>query len=148
MKKLILWNIVVVLLTLGLTTQVAAHNQIGSLGDPVGATDYYLVQCSTDEGGTTGRLYLQIFDGTTTQGGGKLTVTGQFQQVAISASAPVRGAPMPGGPASLLQPGTDGTYTMFVTKLKEGVKQYNVTYHCQSSEGVHTGTSIITVQDQ
>ncbi|CAH9017696.1 hypothetical protein [Candidatus Nitrosacidococcus sp. I8] len=150
MRKFMLWNGIIGLFILGTSIQATAHNQIGSLGDPADATDYYMVQCSTDEGGTTGQLYLQIFDGTTTQGGGKVSVVGEFPagNIATTASDPDRFSPMPGGPSSLLKPGTDGTYNMFVHKLKEGVKQYNVTYHCQSSEGAHTGTSILTIQDQ
>ncbi|BAW80169.1 hypothetical conserved protein [Candidatus Nitrosoglobus terrae] len=142
-------RVVLIVIALGWSINVFAHNQIGTLGDPASATDFYMVQCSTDSGGVTGRLYTQILDGTTTAGGGKISVVSEFNGDniidATTASAPVRDGQ--NGPASIL-PGADGIFLMFVHKLKEGVKDYNVTYHCQSSEGVHTGTSIQTIQDQ
>jgi hypothetical protein len=138
--------IVFIMAAFGFTTNAVAHDQIGALGEDGSATDYYLVTCSTDAGGVTGQLETYIYDPTTTQGGGKISVVSQFGNAATTASDPVRTDTNPGPPAYL--PGTDGTYNLFVHKLKAGPKNYLLSYHCLSSEGAHTGTALITIQDQ
>jgi hypothetical protein len=140
------WGIIIMMAALGFTTNAVAHDQIGALGEDGSATDYYLVTCSTDAGGVTGQLETFIYDPTTTQGGGKISVVSQFGNAATTASDPVRTDTNPGPPAYL--PGTDGTYNLFVHKLKAGPKNYLLSYQCLTSEGVHTGTALITIQDQ
>ncbi|CAH9017698.1 hypothetical protein [Candidatus Nitrosacidococcus sp. I8] len=148
MKKFIFWKITSILFILSFTTQSIAHTQTGSLGEDAAATDYFFVLCSTDQGGTTGKLELSIYDGTTTPGGGKISAVGVFPQTqaAATASDPNRLDDQPGPIAAV--PGPDGTYYVFVHKLKSGAKNYNLTYHCKSAEGAHTGASLLTIQDQ
>lgn len=41
-----------------------------------------------------------------------------------------------------------GVYDMFVNRSGKLAQVYDVDYHCQDSAGGHTGTSIVTKQDQ
>ncbi|BAW80170.1 hypothetical conserved protein [Candidatus Nitrosoglobus terrae] len=142
--------IVFIIAALKFNANAVAHDQVGSLGEDASATDYYLVMCSTSPGGETGLLRTQILDATTTAGGGKISVVSQFQNEtmikAATASDPNRLDDQP-GPAAIL-PGANGAFNVFVHKLKEGPKNYQLTYHCMTSEGSHTGTSLTTIQDQ
>ncbi|CAB1275102.1 hypothetical protein [Candidatus Nitrosacidococcus tergens] len=146
MKEFMFWNRIVILFTLGVTTQVIAHDQTGTLGEDAAASDYFLVQCSSDQGGATGKLELSIYDGTTTQGGGKISAVGVFNETVATASDPNRLDDQPGAKAAVI--GSNGAYNVFVHKLKNGVKNYKLTYHCKSAEGGHTGTALQTIQDQ
>lgn len=152
--------IVFMMAAFGLTVDAIAHDQIGALGQDSSATDYYLVTCSTDAGGVTGQLDVQIYDPTTTQGGGKISAVVKHGNVVGTASDPRRvqwqngnvctGINKPdteAGPPIFVH-GGNGTYDVMVHKQKEGPKNYLLTYHCLSTEGTHTGTALITIQDQ
>lgn len=183
MRKVTLKNkllIASMMAALGFTTEAMAHNEAGSLGEAADATDFYQVRCTTDSGGTTGKLWISILDPTPTQGGGKESVVGQVvDQSKVTqggfiqtASDPVRvhwvdangnlisigdiykgveGAhPIPDteyGPETYLW-GGNGAYTLAVHKLKAGTKNYVLQYHCLTANDLHTGTTIILLQDQ
>lgn len=175
MRKVTLKNKLVIasmMAALGFTTEAIAHNQAGALGEAADATDYYMVTCSTDAGGVTDKLQVSILDPTTTQGGGKESVVVKQGTVVTTASDPVRvhwvdangnpisigdiyhgveGAhPIPDteyGPETYLL-GGNGVYDVMVHKLKESPKNYVLQYHCLTANDLHTGTSIILLQDQ
>lgn len=154
--------IVFMMAMLGLTVaaNAVAHDQIGSLGEDASATDYYMVTCSTDAGGESDRLEVRLLDATITPGGGKISAVIQRENVAATASDPVRVTRGEGcagfndvkqdknpGPLSSVALG-NGVYYIMVHKQKPGPKNYLLQYHCKSAEGIHTGTAIVTIQDQ
>jgi hypothetical protein len=154
--------IVFMMAVFGLTVSIAAlaHDQIGALGEPADATDYYLVTCSTDAGGVTGKLEVLLFDPTRTQGGGKMSAVVKHGNIVRTASDPQRvqwqngnvctGISEPdteyGPPVSVH--GGNGTYDVMVHKQKQGPKNYVLQYHCKTNTGIHTGSSLIVIQDQ
>lgn len=152
--------ILFIMATFGFTANAVAHDQVGSLGLSADATDYYLVTCSTDGGGESDRLEVQIKDLTTTTGGGKLSAVVQREDVVTTASDPQRvnrGEGCAGwddvtkdtdfGNLVQLSKG-NGVYYIMVHKQKPGLKSYLLQYHCKSSTGLHTGTSLLVIQDQ
>ncbi|ADJ28043.1 hypothetical protein [Nitrosococcus watsonii] len=146
------WIVMLMIAGLGLSVKAVAHDQIGTLGVEGNATDYYLVTCSSDAGGVTDYLEVQIYDATVEQGGGKMSAVILREPVASTASDPYRADEFqnhdknPGPPAFV--GGGDGVYKVMVHKLKDGPKNYLLSYHCKSSVGLHTGTSILILQDQ
>jgi hypothetical protein len=152
--------IVFMMAAFGLTVEAMAHDQIGTLGDAEDATDYYLVTCSTDAGGVTGQLEVQVFDPTVTIGGGKISAVVKHENIVSTASDPQRvqwqdgnvctGISEPDteyGPPTFVH-GGNGTYDVMVHKQKQGPKNYVLQYHCLTDAGIHTGTSLIILQDQ
>lgn len=118
-----------------------------TLNDAFWSTDVHLVQCSTDSGGPTDYLEFSLFDITQTAGGGKLSVVVEDQNGFVTqTSDPVRDDGNP-SPVHQIHAG-DGSYRVMIHKLKEGTKVYKFVYHCKSSTGAHTGTSLINLQNQ
>lgn len=130
----------------GYCSLVSSHELSGSLGDPFYSTDVYNVQCSTDSGGVSDFLETSITDITKTSGGGKVSAVIQAGGVVTQTSDPIRDDGI-SSPEQSVHAG-NGIYEIFVHKLKAGAKVYTLDYHCKSSTGAHTGTSVITVQNQ
>lgn len=146
------WIIVLMIAGLGLAAKATAHDQPGSLGVEGDATDYYQVTCSTAAGEVSDHLEVQVYDATVEQGGGKISAVVQKDLIAGAAADPYRADEFqnhdksPGPPAFI--GGGNGVYNVMVHKLKDGPKTYQLKYHCKSSTDLHTGTALITVQDQ
>lgn len=120
-----------------------AHTQIGSLGVGPRLTDHYQVTCSTAAGGATARLEMRVKDNTA--GTTQVSVQIRKGSIAFNTTDPI------GGDAAYSIPlhvyGGSGAYNVLVDKTAIGFKSYTLDYHCQTSTGVHTGTSIIMLQN-
>ncbi|MGH8498738.1 MAG: hypothetical protein ACRERV_08040 [Methylococcales bacterium] len=145
LKKLLL--IQLALCTTGYCGLALSHDLNGGmLGDPFYSTDVYIIQCSTDSGGTTDYLEFKIIDITQFPGGGKVNLVvengGFFTQTGDKKQGNADWSPVHS------VHGGNGVYQAIVHKLKHGVKFYSFEYHCKSSTGAHTGTSITQIQNQ
>lgn len=108
------------LASLGFAGMVSAHDQAGALGMDGSAVDVYQVTCSTDSGGVSDHLEVQVFDPTTTPGGGKISAVVRRNSVVLNSSDSVR-ADTERSPV-LSMSGGDGNYDVMVHKLKTGLK--------------------------
>jgi len=123
-----------------------AHDQVGSLLDAASATDLYLITCSTDSGGVSDLLEIELIDPTTTAGGGKISAVIQKDTTVRTTSDAVR-ADTNFSPAVSISRGNT-SYYVTVHKLKTGLKSYTLSYHCKNNNGSHTGTSLVTLQNE
>ncbi|MGH8474703.1 MAG: hypothetical protein ACRERV_03645 [Methylococcales bacterium] len=150
MKKYSLKKYLLVCLTLfsGVySAGLSCHDLFGkTLGQPFYATDVYHVTCTTDSGGASDYLETSIIDTTQTTGGGKISAVTKGGGVVEQTGDPGRNDGNYSPP--LLVHGGNGLYEVFVHKLNKGPKIYSLQYHCKSSGGAHTGTEIITIQNQ
>jgi hypothetical protein len=128
-----------ILVGIGHSAISSAHEQIDSLGEAIGSTDWYIVWCS----GGTGRLIYSI---NAPGGAGLVYAMSYFDGRMTSTVDPVSGDGQPGPVAYLL--GFDGPYFVAVSKTAAGPQGYRLTYHCESSGGAHTETSITQYQNQ
>jgi hypothetical protein len=135
------------LLAAGYSSLAWSHELSGSLGVDFWSTDVYLIQCSTDSGGTPDYLEFKILDATQTPAGGKLSAVVTAGGIVTQTGDAGRGD-ADWSPYHSVHAG-NGPYEVAVHKLKQGGnKVYAFEYHCKSSSGAHTGTSAITIQNQ
>lgn len=114
----------------------------GSLGDTVGAIDYYQVSCSSLNSLPTKRLDIQVRD--KTAGSRTLSLNVLKGLVARNATDPV------GGDAGYSQWlyvfGGNGIYHVLVSKTTAAARIYDINFHCMNG-ATHTVTSISKKQD-
>ncbi len=139
-------------LGIGMTGQVSAHDLNQSLiGGFFGAsaTDLSMIQCFSDPGlgggAAAAKLSLRVrksqgsssFLNVTVMKDGvaKSTVIGQTPNVW---SPWIQVAPQQG----------NGNYMMTVSQTHAVNSFYTIEYHCESAGGAHTGTSLVTLQNQ
>lgn len=138
------------LLAAGYASSILAHQQSGTLGKPVGATDLYMVTCSTDSGGVSAKLLNSVSTGNAattvkvsvrTQKGAKATnttdsINGDTGTTAFS--------------PEVNNVGGDGIYNLTVgkTAASKTPVPYIIDFHCLSSTNSHTGTDIMMLQNQ
>lgn len=126
-----------------------AHTQNGNLGAGAAATDYYQVTCSDDGTGIPASLSVQISD-------------------EAPAAAPLVGVQVRNGPDLLTSTDpVDGdgaasplihvnvrsgfVFDVLIDKTGAGGENYVLTFHCKTGPdgtGLHTGTDIVTRQNQ
>jgi hypothetical protein len=116
-----------------------AHDLLNqTLGNPQTATDVYTVTCFDDGNGNAQRLEAQIGDDTAGTRITSLVVLKTLSQVTSTTDAT-------GGDATLSPlikvNGGNGVYSLIVHKDKYGSRQYDLSYHCKTSTGAHTGTT-------
>ncbi len=132
------------LIAVGHTNITLAHTQVGALGSGAGATDLYTVTCSTDSGGATFRLSMRVSDDTA--GSGKVGVQTRRGNIATNSTDQTGGD---GAYSPIVyNNGGDGAYNVLVDKPRSGTNNYTLQFHCETSTGVHTGTSVVTNQNQ
>ncbi len=137
-------------LLLGLPAGPAlAHTQNGALGSAAAATDYYQVICSDDGTGPPASLSVQILDGAPAaaplvsvqvRNGNELENTTDPVDGDTAASPVIH---VNGAPTSV--------YEVLVDKSGPGAENYVLTFHCLTGPdgtGLHTGTDVITRQNQ
>lgn len=123
----------------------AAHTQSGSLGSSAAATDVYSITCSNDGSGTPARIRAQVRD--------QAPVAAPVVSVQVTkGSLGTNSSDATDGDA-VYSPlvtvnGGSGAYTVLVNKTAAGSETYTLQYHCETSTGIHTGTSIVTRQNQ
>lgn len=118
----------------------AAHEQIDSLGEALGSTDLYVIIC----GSGTERLTTSISAGS---GAGQVNSLIFYFGTLTSTSDPVSGDNQP-GPSVSLSGSDQRWFYVPVTKTAAGPQSYRLTYHCETSRGGHTDTSILQRQNQ
>jgi hypothetical protein len=123
----------------------SAHSLNGTLGQPVGATDLFQISCTSDSGATTGRLQLRVKDNAPSKPP-LLSVRGQRLNRAVNGTDQIDGDAGYSPAVNVI--GTNGVYYVTVAKTKAGAESYTLEFHCQSSTGVHTGTSYAQTQNQ
>jgi hypothetical protein len=131
-------------LALGHTDIALAHTQTGALGRSANATDLYLVECSTDVGGTTARLRARVLS--RKSGLPLVSVQTHKGSVATNRTDAVGGNPKFSTAGNNF--GGDGQYLVLVDKAGKGAVTYTIDFHCQAGDGSHTGTDITTLQNQ
>jgi hypothetical protein len=140
------------LLAAGYGSMVSAHTQSGALGSAAtgnAATDIYNVTCSNDGSGAPAKLFVQVKD--------LAPVLAPLVSVQASKSTLLSLVSTDGVDgdanysAGVTVAGGAGTYIMKVTKSASAVKgleTYVAQFHCQTSGGVHTGTTWAMTQNQ
>lgn len=123
----------------------SAHDQAGSLGSAIGSTDYYVVTCDNDGSGAPAKLSVSIIDQAPVVAPA-ISVQVVKDLLAANATDQVDGDTTPSPTVSVAA--GPGDYFVIVDKTKAGAETYNMTYHCQTSAGVHTGTSIFMLQNK
>lgn len=126
-----------------------AHTQSGVLGSAAAATDYYLIICSDDGAGPPQSLTMQITDAA--------PVAAPLVSVQVRAGLElanttdeVDGDATP-SPVIHVNGGPQAVYDVLVDKTGTGAESYTLTYHCTTGPdgtGLHTGTDIVTRQNQ
>jgi hypothetical protein len=137
-------------LVAGAAGSAAAHTQTGSLGAEAAATDYYEVTCSDDGSGPPASLILQVTD-TGAAGDPLVSVQGHKGSLLTSSTDPTDDEATPAASPLVFVNGGAGVYEVLVDKSGAGAETYTLTYHCHTGAnggGVHTGTSIVTRQNQ
>lgn len=144
------------LLGLGLALPAAAHDQAGSLTSTAGtkATDYYVATCYSDPalggGANADRFYFQMKDNS--------AGANQVGMTVVNNNAPTNDKAR----TTIDANGGDGTYSdaqtisggngdYLITVFHTGVpslESYTFIYHCETTAGVHTGTSIVRLSNQ
>lgn len=133
----------------GSAAPVAAHTQNGALGGGAAATDYYQVLCSDDGTGVPASLSVQISD--------------EAPSAATLVSVQVRNGPdlltstdatdADGSASPLIHVNVRSgfVFDVLVDKTGAGGENYVLTFHCKTGPdgtGLHTGTDIVTRQNQ
>lgn len=136
---------VALVLPLGQAGSVWAHDQNGSLGKSAGATDLYQVSCSTDSGGDSDHLNVQVLD-SAPAASPMVSVQVQKGAAAANSTDPKDGDTAYSPEVSVT--GGNGAYTVMVNKTASGAENYALEYHCQAKNGNHTGTAIVPLQNQ
>ena len=128
---------------------VFAHTAGGTIdaaGNNASATDLAQVSCYDDGDGPTGYLFIQIQDLSSPLSGMLMSIQAAKDAQMTNDSDPVSGDAT-ASPGTELWAG-DGIYYMSVSKTAAGSRLFSVTYHCMTSQGVHTGTDITLLQAQ
>ena len=149
MKNVALKTSLVTAAWLAAASIASAHNQNGALGTAAGATDYYQVTCSDDGNGPAAYLAFEITDlapkAAPIVSGQVAAIVGRVGVAANTTDAVDGNAAS--SPTINVQ-GGNGVYYVTIDKTKAGAELYSFDYHCMTSSGVHTGTSIYTLQSQ
>lgn len=136
------------LVATGCAGPAAAHDYSGGgLGPSSGATDYHVISCNDDGSGPPAFLSFQLNAGP------------PVAAPLVSAQIQVPGRPLAG---SVTDPQNgdvqssriievaagEAAYQVTVDKAGPGKAGYSFSYHCETANGEHTGTDLVTLQDQ
>lgn len=128
-----------------------AHNQGGSFTTGLAAAvDYYQVTCSDDGNGAPSYLEAQVKDMTANTSKvniliqkGTSCTTNKCAQFSIDTTD----SDTTYSPLVRVTQGA-GVYNLFVQHTAAGTDSYDVLVHCKTATGVHTGTSVLSRQQQ
>lgn len=129
----------------GYSAITSAHSVSGSLGAAAGATDFYQVTCSDDGNGTPFYLVTSIL-ATSSAATPHVSVQDRKDNVATNSTDPTNGDTSYSPEVHLN--GDPGLYNVLIDKNGTGPQSYTLQFHCMTSGNVHTGTDIVTVQNQ
>lgn len=147
MKKIPLKPILTIMSLLAAlqTNPAFAHDISGSLSKASTAIDYYQVQCYNDGNGLNHRLEVALKD-LLPAAVPKVSIQVIRDNVSTNTTDAVDGDASYSPTASVM--GGDGFFYMTVDKTATGAENYSVQFHCMTSDGQHTGTSVSTITDQ
>ena len=103
------------------------------------ATDYVTVTCFDDGNGHPDFVVVQIEDLSAPDSGLLLSAQVFKDNKMVNTTDTVSRDGVASYPIRLN--GGDGDYLVSISKTKAGPREFNLTYHCQTASGVHTGTS-------
>ena len=135
-------------LALGGASVASAHTQAGSLGAAASATDSYQVTCSDDGSGAPASLIVQILDAS--PAAAPLVMVQAQKGTELVNSTDPGDADADPSPEAFVNGGA-GVYNVLVDKTGAGAESYTLTYHCYTGPngtGIHTGTTLTTLQNQ
>ncbi len=138
-----------ILLSVAYVEGVFAHSAggvIDAAGNNASATDLAQVSCYDDGDGPTGYLFIQIQDQSSPVPGLLMSIQAAKDAQMTNDSDLVSGDAT-ASPGAELWAG-DGIYYISASKTAAGSRTFTVTYHCMTSQGVHTGTDITLLQAQ
>jgi hypothetical protein len=133
-----------VLSVLGYVGSASAHEQLGALGAGAKKTDYYEVSCFNDGTGDAGHLAVLITD-LVPAASPLVSVQVIKGQLAKNTTDPVDGDATSSPEMKVI--GGNGAYKVIVDKTGADAENYSLDYHCETSTGDHTGTSIVQIHD-
>lgn len=130
---------------------VSADNQAGSFSTGLAAAvDFYQVTCFDDGNGVPSYLEAQVKDMTASTSKvsilaykGTSCTTNKCAQFSVDTTdSDTTYSPL----VKVIQ--GSGVYNLFVMHTAAGADSYDVAFHCKTSGGVHTGTSVTSKQQQ
>jgi len=129
----------------GYASMVSAHDMSNqTIGAGAGKVDYFQVTCFNDGSGNAARLDIQ--EHVDTAGPAILSLQVHKGLIAINTTDPVGGDPAYSPLKSVY--GGNGVYNVLVDKNSYDPRQYDIRFHCITSDNKHTGTSISRKQNQ
>ncbi len=123
-----------------------AGGPIDAAGNNAHATDYGYISCYDDGNGPAEYLLVQIEDGSPPVPGLLVSLQVFKDNKMINVTDPISGDGVPSVPVKLQ--GKNGTYNIAINKTAAGKRDFSVTYHCETSGDIHTGTDIGVFQLQ
>ncbi|MCC7136392.1 MAG: hypothetical protein IT528_08380 [Nitrosomonas sp.] len=129
-----------------MATGVAQAHEVAGPIDPEGNVPSFTavaaVACLDDGTGKANHLFATVRDDASNPfvEGMQVTLTLFKGGRAISTTDTTQGDNEPSLPVKL--EGGEGTYFMVVNKTRPGLRNVNITYHCEAANGIHTGTSL------
>jgi hypothetical protein len=130
----------------GIASAHTAGGVIDAAGTNASATDYATVSCYDDGDGPASFLFIQIQDQSAPVPGLLMSMQAAKGNQIITTSDPVSGDASASPGVQLW--GGNGTYYINASKTAAGARLFTVTYHCMTSNGIHTGTDIGVLQIQ
>lgn len=144
MKNLSVKNMLstAVLLAVGYAPLSIAHTASGPLdysGVGASASDILTVDCFNDSNGEPDHLVASVED-LSPAAASQIVSLQIFKDNKMINTSDTSSAAGGASPEAKLSAGS-GTYRITLTKTAAGVRNVNVTYHCETSSNAHTGTS-------
>lgn len=128
-----------------------AHNQSGGFTTGLAAAvDFYQVTCSDDGNGAPSYLEAQVKDMTASTSKVNILVykgTSCTTNKCAQFSVDTTDSNTTYSPLIKITQGA-GVYNLFVMHTVSGTDSYDVAMHCKTAGGVHTGTSVVSRQQQ
>ncbi|MBY0398936.1 hypothetical protein K2X89_01480 [Myxococcota bacterium] len=133
----------------GAAAPVFAHTQTGALGSGAAATDYYQIICSDDGTGVPASLSIQVSD--EAPAAAPLLSVQVANGTNLANSTDPTDADGAASPLIHVNVAAGLVFEVLVDKSGIGGENYVLTFHCKTGPdgtGLHTGTAIVTRQNQ
>ncbi|NOT83263.1 MAG: hypothetical protein HOP02_00470 [Methylococcaceae bacterium] len=144
LKKILLST--AILLSAGFSSITLAHSGGATLGADASATDLASVTCYDDGNGPADHLLIAVEDGSAPIPGLLVNMQAFKDNKMTNVTDPVSGDGN-SSPEAMLR-GGNGDYRISVNKTNTGLRDFEVTFHCETSNNIHTGTDINVLQVQ
>lgn len=124
-----------------------AHSVSGSLSTTAGATDFYQVTCDDDGNGPPAYLVTSILATSATALPHVSVQDRKDTTTTVTNSTDPTNGDTSYSPEARLN-GGGGLYNVLIDKDGAGTQSYTFQFHCITADGTHTGTNIVSVQNQ